>query len=79
MIHSDTMWNLFERMRVGQVRTKENQLLDDRLRAAAITMNSDWGLFDATVMKATVPSLSRDDLDWQRCVGQFLRGRVPVR
>ena len=53
MTHSDTMWDLFERMRTGQVRTKENQLLDDRLRLAAITLNSDWGLFDATVMKAT--------------------------
>lgn len=43
MTHSDTMWDLFERMRTGQVRTKENQLLDDRLRLAAITLNSDWG------------------------------------
>ena len=32
MTYSDTMWDLFERMRAGQVRTKENQLLDDRLR-----------------------------------------------
>lgn len=63
MTHSDTMWDLFERMRTGQVRTKENQLLDDRLRLAAITLNSDWGLFDATVMKATVPNLSREEFE----------------
>lgn len=31
-------------MRAGQVRTSENQLLDDRLRAAAIELNSDWAL-----------------------------------
>lgn len=63
MTHSDTMWDLFERMRAGQVRTKENQLLDDRLRAAAIVLNSDWCLFDATVMKATVPNLSREEFE----------------
>lgn len=63
MTHPDTIWDLFQRMRAGQVRTGENQLLDDRLRAAAIELNSDWGLFDATVMKATRPDLSRDEFD----------------
>lgn len=37
--------------------------MDDRLRLAAITLNSDWGLFDATVMKATVPNLSREEFE----------------
>ena len=63
MTQPDTIWDLFQRMRAGQVRTGENQLLDDRLRAAAIELNSDWGLFDATVMKATRPDLSRAEFD----------------
>lgn len=63
MAHPDTIWSLFERMSTGQVRTRENQMLDDRLRLAAIALNSDWGLFDATVMKATQPDLTRNEFE----------------
>lgn len=31
--------------------------------------------FDEMVSPASTPT----ELDWQRCVGQVLRGRVPVR
>lgn len=37
--------------------------------------------FDEMVSPASTPTESTppDEVDWQRCVGQVLRGRVPVR
>lgn len=55
---SDTIWDLLQRMRAEQVRTGENQLLDDRLRVAAIELNSDWALH---TMGAVPPVTRRHD------------------
>lgn len=42
---------------------------------------SDGGQFDRKAGQGSDDDLDLDmlTLDWQRCVGQVLRGRVPVR
>lgn len=49
--------------------------------ATPSTYNVPDGVVDDETDVVRMPRLEADvhDVDWQRCVGRFLRGRVPVR